>query len=444
MTVQFSWMALFDRRLLSYFDDGGTIGSGTFQDRICDYQQDLCDIERELLKYQHLLGIQRVKVKARDRRHWKPATRAVREDGAETDLGSVQNVVTQPHQAEHRSSFSLLEPPASTASHSSSVHGRQTPSEALSSEAKRGSRRLSKADGPGVEKPVMSGSVTSHKAHAADASTDTRRSSVQGKRLSVRSEQPTASPTTVRSAVSAVPAPPTDTVGPAVPAAVSAQTVQPQDTFLERMTSLEPANCVTHWAQVDTVFLSPQQAVSPDEKFLVRAMWLGKEKVVQTGSQKELSPNDSVDFPWRCKVREQLKLEAAPDVRVIVLHIIQLTQGAEKVLGSVMLDALDSKNHAETVQEALYDPRGHRLESYLKVKLATATPASAVSAVSVPVIQQDPVAVRAVPVPAAVPDVKSGAHSEPQAEEADDEEVELVYEEDPEEEPADDDPEEEV
>jgi len=24
-----------------------------------------------------------------------------------------------------------------------------------------------------------------------------------------------------------------------------------QDTFLERMTSLEPANCVTHWAQAD-------------------------------------------------------------------------------------------------------------------------------------------------------------------------------------------------
>ena len=47
-----------------------------------------------------------------------------------------------------------------------------------------------------------------------------------------RSEQPTASPTTVRSAVSAVP-PPTDTVGPAVPAAVSAQTVQPQATLLE-------------------------------------------------------------------------------------------------------------------------------------------------------------------------------------------------------------------
>eukprot|EP00435_Cladocopium_sp_Y103_P036008 s2937_g9.t1 len=51
------------------------------------------------------------------------------------------------------------------------------------------------------------------------------------------------------------------------------------------------------------------------------------------------------------------------------------------------LDALDSKNHAETVQEALYDPKGHRLESYLKVKLATATPAPAVS---VPVIKQDP------------------------------------------------------
>eukprot|EP00435_Cladocopium_sp_Y103_P045725 s1085_g13.t1 len=122
----------------------------------------------------------------------------------------------------------------------------------------------------------------SKKLHAADAPADTRRSSVQGKRLSVRSEQPTASPTTtVRPAV------PTDTVGPAVPAqVVSAQTVPAQvDTFLERMTSLEPGNCVTHWAQVDTVFLSPQQAVPSDGKFLVRAMWLGKEKVVQSPPQ---------------------------------------------------------------------------------------------------------------------------------------------------------------
>jgi len=64
-------MALFDRRLLAYFDDGlGTGGSMTLLDRITDYQRDLAEIERELSKYQVLLGNRQVQYRHRDRDGW--------------------------------------------------------------------------------------------------------------------------------------------------------------------------------------------------------------------------------------------------------------------------------------------------------------------------------------------------------------------------------------
>jgi len=67
-------MALFDRRLLAYFDDGSVPGV-TLLDRIVDYQKDLAEIERELTKYQLLLGPHQVKVKARSRDGWIAAHR---------------------------------------------------------------------------------------------------------------------------------------------------------------------------------------------------------------------------------------------------------------------------------------------------------------------------------------------------------------------------------
>lgn len=64
-------MALFDRRLLAYFDDGlGAGGSMTLLDRITDYQRDLAEIERELSKYQVLLGNRQVQYRHRDRDGW--------------------------------------------------------------------------------------------------------------------------------------------------------------------------------------------------------------------------------------------------------------------------------------------------------------------------------------------------------------------------------------
>lgn len=51
------WCGVFaeDRRLLAYFDEGGIVGSGTFQDRIIDYQQDSqtgCEVETALVQRQ--------------------------------------------------------------------------------------------------------------------------------------------------------------------------------------------------------------------------------------------------------------------------------------------------------------------------------------------------------------------------------------------------------
>lgn len=63
-------MALFDRRLLAYFDDGLGAGSTTLLERIVDYQKDLAEIERELKKYQMLLGDREVQCKIRDPERW--------------------------------------------------------------------------------------------------------------------------------------------------------------------------------------------------------------------------------------------------------------------------------------------------------------------------------------------------------------------------------------
>mmetsp|Transcript_92737 Transcript_92737/g.170150 ORF Transcript_92737/g.170150 Transcript_92737/m.170150 type:complete len:458 (+) Transcript_92737:37-1410(+) len=64
-------MALFDRRLLAYFDDAGiAAGGATLLERIKDYQRDLAEIEQELSKYQTLLGHHQVKFRHRDRHGW--------------------------------------------------------------------------------------------------------------------------------------------------------------------------------------------------------------------------------------------------------------------------------------------------------------------------------------------------------------------------------------
>ncbi|CAK0879724.1 unnamed protein product, partial [Prorocentrum cordatum] len=63
-------MAMFDRRLLAYFDGGGLAGETTLQDRITDYQRDLAEIEHALLKYQAVVGGSRARVRARARDEW--------------------------------------------------------------------------------------------------------------------------------------------------------------------------------------------------------------------------------------------------------------------------------------------------------------------------------------------------------------------------------------
>eukprot|EP00971_Amphidinium_carterae_P032994 649249-Amphidinium_carterae.1 len=55
------------RRLLAYFDDASTArGAPTLIQRIAEYQRDLTELERELLKYQAVLGSQQIRVRNRD------------------------------------------------------------------------------------------------------------------------------------------------------------------------------------------------------------------------------------------------------------------------------------------------------------------------------------------------------------------------------------------
>jgi len=64
-------MAIFDRRLLAFFDDAGTDASGsTLHEQTINLQRDLAEIERELCKHHALLGRHQVSVKPRQRQGW--------------------------------------------------------------------------------------------------------------------------------------------------------------------------------------------------------------------------------------------------------------------------------------------------------------------------------------------------------------------------------------
>merc|ERR1719510_1080565 len=64
-------MAIFDRRLLAFFDDGGTDASGsTLSEQTINFQRDLAEIERELCKHHALLGRHQGKAKPRQRNAW--------------------------------------------------------------------------------------------------------------------------------------------------------------------------------------------------------------------------------------------------------------------------------------------------------------------------------------------------------------------------------------
>lgn len=69
-------MAMFDRRLLAYFEDNSLREGATLADKIADYQNDIAQLDNELLRYQHLLG---GKHRVRNREKWRPPTETIKD-----------------------------------------------------------------------------------------------------------------------------------------------------------------------------------------------------------------------------------------------------------------------------------------------------------------------------------------------------------------------------
>lgn len=329
-------MALFDRRLLAYFDDGG-ISNATYHDRIADYQHDLTEIERELCKYQHLLGPHRVKVKPRDRHGWlthhrSPAVSA-REHGDRL-AAAAASAVTQPgnlRYEEHTSfgpSAGLRDHLRVQPSHNEQLKRTHDPGQGF-------------APGPGMsvtpsteaEMQVASSSAPRHS--TADASG--ARKSIAGRRPS-RSKNP--SPTTKEESPS-----------------IASQDMEGRQAIS------------TTWAQVDTLFLSSRQATPPRSTYNVRGQWLGHDQHNQAIPKPAEHFVENADFVERCKIRHQIKLDGASDVRYVLLTVFRVVDtDNEVVLGTCKLDALDESVHT-SVDHSLYDDRGQQLDSKLRVRI---------------------------------------------------------------------------
>ncbi|CAE8608876.1 unnamed protein product [Polarella glacialis] len=333
-------MALFDRRLLAYFDDGGAgLGNRTYHDRINDYQQDLVEIERELFKYQQLLGPQHVKIKSRQREGWLAQHRtcipSVRERGEHLarDIMQSESELSRGHAGGYVYESHRSEVPDSSqrpsVQEAAEFHRRFQPAE-----------RSSSAFGSG--QPAVDAAGSTGAAGARSESSGRRRSSLRK--------------------------------GTAAQAQVSPEAVQ--------STSAVPVQAEamgTTWAQVDTLFLGHRLSSPSQCQYSVQGKWQGQ----GMGQPTELRPakpsSDNADFRMQCKIRQQIKLESAPDMRVVILTIVRGNEGGsqdEVKVGTCKLEVSDARN--QQVQEhQLYDERGNKVDAQLRLRLAVTVSSSA-------------------------------------------------------------------
>lgn len=330
-------MALFDRRLLAYFDDGGGISNATYHDRIADYQHDLTEIERELCKYQHLLGPHRVKVKARDRHGWLAHHRrsafSAREHGDRL-AAAAASAVTQPGNLSYEEHTSFG-PSAGLRDHlhvqpSHEEQHKRRPEPVQEFEPSPGMSVTSSTE---ADRQIASSSAKRHS--TADVSSG--RKSIAGRRPS-RSKNP--SPTTKEDSP-----------------AIASQDMEGRQAIS------------TTWAQVDTLFLSSQHAAPHRSTYNVRGQWLGHSQYNQALPKPAEPFAENAEFVERCKIRHQIKLDGASDVRYVLLTVFRVIDtDKEVVLGTCKLDTLDERVHT-SVDHSLYDDRGQQLDSKLRVRI---------------------------------------------------------------------------
>lgn len=310
-------MAMFDRRLLAYFDDAGLGSSGTtILDRVADYQKDLSEIERELCKYQHLLGSRRgkAKIRARNRDSWITAHK-------EKEQPSVKETYKHVAEAAKRDFESA---PSGGDEKDGGVDEKDGGTKKKRQSVKPG-RRESKLD----RRPsVQQGRASIH----------------QGARASVR---------------------------PSV-AGNAGRRQSEVDFFQKQRQSVAPAGAVIGhlWAQLDKLLglrrgstlgqYCLRVAVQPEPPGCV-------EQVTEIRDAKDAADNPDLE---ECQIRQQMKVAAGTDIKLLVITVIRKgrTDYDDAVVGSCRIDVWD-KSSWQVQSHELFDDHGDATGAKLRLRI---------------------------------------------------------------------------
>lgn len=391
-------MALFDRRLLAYFDDGGLRGSRPLRDRIADYQRDLVEIERELCNYQHVFGEKAVRVKVRDRKAWlekHQSTDLVVQQRAERLLVRLQfrhtseiaAVSLEPQQAAERhsdegrdvhqqhSDAGRLAPHVRASGKDIEVlsvtleHGQHQQQDR--GQEKRHSKRRSSVN----KEQVDSARQEPEQPPVASISTERRKS-----RASVEMAASKASHKLSTPDIQAAAQPEKTSQEERVVAPVAAP-AKPSPSPAQATSAPGRSNV---WIQVDALYLAQSAAQPPLTSYTVRAQWQGDTVGPET-APKPSAVCDKGGYAEICKVREQIKLEGNDNKRIVMVSVRRSGKEQGGTLGTCMLDIHNEANIKLQAHE-LYDGSSNKVGVVLRFQIVvvkdigTPAPATATAA----------------------------------------------------------------
>eukprot|EP00929_Paragymnodinium_shiwhaense_P106611 TRINITY_DN72138_c0_g1_i1.p1 TRINITY_DN72138_c0_g1~~TRINITY_DN72138_c0_g1_i1.p1 ORF type:complete len:418 (-),score=90.19 TRINITY_DN72138_c0_g1_i1:341-1594(-) len=294
-------MALYDRRLLAYCDNGSfNVGHRlTMLDRMTEYQRDLAEIDRELCKYQLVLGSHHVRFKPRGREAWLTDCRKTK---TLKDRFRAASRTFHDEHDEHESTVVTQKPAAASASASQRhVH-------AAAAEAGRGEEISAVAAGGG-------GLATAG-----------------GRRLSA----------TKRTSVGQDAVHKTWSERERARAAAGVSSLE--------SAAHQPRSAATSvLAQIDTIF-GLRRVAGAEASYSVEVSWKdapeGRKLVTEPCAGKAAGPG--VDD---CVVRQQLRLEGLrPGSRHVVLLAVR---ARSKLVGTCQLDSSDDSTHDVAMHQLL-------------------------------------------------------------------------------------------
>eukprot|EP00929_Paragymnodinium_shiwhaense_P080369 TRINITY_DN41910_c0_g1_i1.p1 TRINITY_DN41910_c0_g1~~TRINITY_DN41910_c0_g1_i1.p1 ORF type:complete len:470 (-),score=49.90 TRINITY_DN41910_c0_g1_i1:454-1863(-) len=302
-------MALFDRRLLAYFDDSGN--HGTLLDQITDHQQALAEIELELCRYRMRINGASVVKPPRNRKDWILRHRSERP--VQDKYGHYPALLCGAGEGDsdaelHRDIASLhRSADDAVAGRRSSGAGRRSSNAGVTAKA-RGRRQ----------------SATSQ------ASLGTEDGAAGGARHTAVHKP---SPSTAS-------------------ASGSGEAAHPPGST---------------WVQLDTITgLPPARGRSMPSDYIVCARWEGNREGPQT-EPKAAKQNASSSMET-CVVRQQLKLPSQRSARFIVISVFR-REATDSSVGTCRLDTLDRTNQ-QASNHPLVDNRGQATDMVLRVRLS--------------------------------------------------------------------------